>query len=486
MPTVTKKIKVSVVADTPEERSAGYRELRRQADINRRLKNMMMTHLWTEQTLKDTFVDFQNDKVIKIDKKLEKLEKQLISTNTKLKKATEKNDSEKIEELQSKSNDIMKEIKDSQSERTNLRNLAYKEAEKMLTETALGFNEAKRLYRMNSEDEDVWSNTKVTAVREVLSKFKDEILDVKKGNRLLATYKSGDVYVRSNKDISKTKIYQKGNGFYLKTTKVPLLKLNMDARRQNGRELRKTIERCISGEYEFLDSKLKFYDNDLFLLATVEVPEKENFLDPNTVVGVDLGIAVPAYCGLNNDEYKKLAIGSAKDFLHVRTQMQNRRKSLQKSMTLIKGGKGRSKKHQKLDKMKQSERNFAKTYNHMVSKRIVEFALKNKAGVINVEDLSFDKKDENFNRLLRNWSYYELQQMIENKAKKEGIQFNRVNPRLTSQTCSFCGHYEEGQRTKQDVFCCKSPTCLKGKGRNGYGINADWNASRNIAKNINQ
>ena len=41
---------------------------------------------------------------------------------------------------------------------------------------------------------------------------------------------------------------------------------------------------------------------------------------------------------------------------------------------MVKGGKGRNKKLQALDRIKDKERNFVKTYNHMISKNIVEFA----------------------------------------------------------------------------------------------------------------
>lgn len=62
--------------------------------------------------------------------------------------------------------------------------------------------------------------------------------------------------------------------------------------------------------------------------------------------------------------------------------------------------------------------------------------------------------------------------MIEYKAKREGIVVKYVDPYHTSQTCSECGNYEEGQRETQEKFICKS--C-------GFSANADYNASRNIA-----
>ena len=95
------------------------------------------------------------------------------------------------------------------------------------------------------------------------------------------------------------------------------------------------------------------------------------------------------------------------------------------------------------------------------------------------------KDDRKF--LLRNWSYFELQQLIEYKALAAGIEVRYVDPYHTSQICSFCGHYEPDQRSDQPHFICKNPECEKGKGKKlkdgSYeGINADWNAARNIAK----
>lgn len=88
--------------------------------------------------------------------------------------------------------------------------------------------------------------------------------------------------------------------------------------------------------------------------------------------------------------------------------------------------------------------------------------------------------------ILRYWSFFELQTMIEYKANAAGIEVRYINPYHTSQTCSYCGHYEEGQRPDQPTFICKNPDCVKGKGKQtsdgSYeGINADWNAARNIA-----
>ncbi|MGE7852852.1 RNA-guided endonuclease TnpB family protein [Bacillus paramycoides] len=145
------------------------------------------------------------------------------------------------------------------------------------------------------------------------------------------------------------------------------------------------------------------------------------------------------------------------DFLKVRTHLQNQRKRLQKTLGSTSGGKDRSKKLKGLDRLKAKEKNFVNTYNHFLSKKIVQFAVKNNAGVIHMEDLNFDKMKHK--SLLRNWSYYQLQTMTEYKAEREGIEVKYVDASFTSQTCSKCGNYEESQREVQDKFICKKTSC---------------------------
>ena len=236
--------------------------------------------------------------------------------------------------------------------------------------------------------------------------------------------------------------------------------------------LREEIKKIFDGEYNVCGSSIQFNDKKIILNMSMDIPKISRELDENTVVGVDLGIAVPAVCGLNNSNVKKQFIGSKEDFLRIRTQLQAQRKRLQKNVKITNGGHGRNKKLKALDKLSNKERNFVKTYNHYVSKQVIDFALKNNAKYINMEDLS----GFNTNKfILRNWSFYELQQFITYKAQRYGIEVRKINPYHTSQICSKCGHWEEGQRDTQDHFKCKA--C-------GYEDNADFNASKNIAKSI--
>lgn len=236
--------------------------------------------------------------------------------------------------------------------------------------------------------------------------------------------------------------------------------------------LRSEIKEIFEENYKVCGSSIQIDGKKIILNLSMEIPKKEVELDENTVVGVDLGVAVPAVCSLNNSDYIRQSIGSKDDFLRVRTQLQSQRRRMQKALSTTSGGHGRSKKLKSLDKLKDRERNFVKTYNHYVSKNVVDFAVKNNAKYINVEDLSGFNSSQ---YILRNWSFYELQQFITYKAAKYGIEVRKVNPYHTSQICSCCGHWEEGQRIDQSHFVCKN--C-------GAELNADFNASRNIAKSI--
>ena len=251
-----------------------------------------------------------------------------------------------------------------------------------------------------------------------------------------------------------------------------------------GREQRKVFERIFSGEYKICGSSIGIDGKKIILNLCMDIPKQKHNLDENIIVGVDLGLAIPAMCALNNDDYKRLSIGSIDDLLRVRIQLQNERKRIQGNLKNSKGGHGRQKKLKALDNLKDRERNFVQTYNHMVSKRVVDFAVKNNARYINMEDLSgfgktrYGKSKSEDEKVLRNWSYYELQNYITYKAQLHGITVRKVRAEYTSQTCSYCG--SKGIRKEQKKFVCVNPDCKCHKIYDGY-INADFNAARNIA-----
>lgn len=245
--------------------------------------------------------------------------------------------------------------------------------------------------------------------------------------------------------------------------------------KENTIELKHTLHKIINNEYKIKESSLMFdKNNNLILNLTFDIPDKEaHEIVPGRTLGVDLGIATPAYVCLSDNTYIRSGFGSANDFFRIRQQMKSRRRSLYKSLSLVKGGKGRKKKLQAINSLRDKERNFAKTYNHQLSYKIVKFAKDNECEFINLEHLTKNGFED---AILSSWSYYELQNMIEYKAEREGIKVRYVDPAYTSQTCSKCGHVDKENRPTQAKFKCIN--C-------GLELNADHNASINIARSDN-
>lgn len=239
-------------------------------------------------------------------------------------------------------------------------------------------------------------------------------------------------------------------------------------------EMRCVFQNIFEENYKVLGSSIQIVKNKIILNLTLEIPKKQVELDENVVVGVDLGLAIPAMCSLNTNSYVKLPIGSREGFLKKREKIQMMRRTLQKDLKMSNGGHGRKKKLKPLDRFKEYEKHWVETYNHKVSKMVVDFALKNRAKYINMEDLTgFDTSQF----LLRNWSYYQLQSYITYKAEKYGIIVRKVNPAYTSQTCSCCGFVSAENRPKGDKGQAYFK-CVKC----GAELNADFNGSQNIAR----
>lgn len=243
-------------------------------------------------------------------------------------------------------------------------------------------------------------------------------------------------------------------------------------------ELLHTMNKIISGEYK-LSQSIIYFDKkgDLMVALYFDIPLQKRESIKDRVLGVDLGIASPAYCSLSDAIFIRSKMGDKFELLKQRTQMKRRRTRTQQQSINSKGGKGKQRKIQPLLHLSECERKFADTYNHKIAKRIVDMAVKYQCEFINIENLTNEGFDD---KLLANWSYYDLQQKIAYKAIREGIVTRKVNPYLTSQTCNCCGVANKENRLTQEVFLCHNAECKMYMKK----TNADWNASINIARSI--
>ena len=125
-------------------------------------------------------------------------------------------------------------------------------------------------------------------------------------------------------------------------------------------------------------------------------------------------------------------------------------------------------------KISGKEKSHVKQTNHVVSKLIVEEAVKANAKIVVMEDLTNIrtriKAGKRLRTRLHRWAWKEFQQFIEYKAQAQGIQVVYVNPAYSSQVCSVCGCL--GIRHKH-LFKCSS--C-------GSRQHSDRNACQNLLR----
>lgn len=283
-----------------------------------------------------------------------------------------------------------------------------------------------------------------------------------KGERSLRVYRNGIIPVRSQT----SRIEHSEDDHILSWIQKMKFVLLFGRDKSGNKE---TVNRIIAGEYKMCDSKIikDRRKKKWFMLLCVDIGEKNNSLLKDVCVGVDLGIAVPAVCAINKG-WARAFIGD--NNLLKRFKMQRKHKSRQKNYIPANGKHGRQKVDKAIYKAGDKERRFVHSFNHKITREIIKFALKHRASIIYTEDLGGYNGNDT---ILRNWSYYELQAMLEYKAKLEGITLKKVSARNTSRACSECGYIDKENRKKQAEF-----KCIKC----GFETNADYNAALNIAR----
>lgn len=195
-----------------------------------------------------------------------------------------------------------------------------------------------------------------------------------------------------------------------------------------------------------------------YAFVACEVPEQRQ-ITPKVNLGVDLNTT--GHCAVVSCPETGKVFKLGKEANHIHQKYKAIRKTLQK--------KG---KYKKVKAIKHREANIVRNLNHKISRFIVNLAIKLKGGIKleNLKGIRKNKKNRKaFRHALNSWSFYQLRQFIEYKAKLAGIPVTLIAPQYTSQTCSRCGQI--GERTKKKFKCANC----------GHVENADVNASFNIA-----
>lgn len=177
-----------------------------------------------------------------------------------------------------------------------------------------------------------------------------------------------------------------------------------------------------------------------------------------TVLGVDLGV-------------QNLAVTSTGLFVkggeitHWQREYEKHRASLQQ--------RGTRWAHENLQSVGRKEDGRFTILVHEAANSIVEEAVKHGCTHIVFEDLTGIRERLPATTWQHRWAFHRLFEFVSYKAVEEGIRVRQVNPRYTSQQCSYsdCGFTNESNREGRDFCCLKC----------GYELHADYNAAKNIA-----
>lgn len=238
------------------------------------------------------------------------------------------------------------------------------------------------------------------------------------------------------------------------------------------------VRRCVSGEYQHRTGSMQ-YDRrkGMFEFALqFEMDKPELNLDPDKVLGIDLGVAIPAAMAIHGSEKRWFIRGA--EISEFRRKVEARRREMQRARPFAGAGSvghGRNTRARPVDKIGEKVANFRETKNDAYSREIVDIAVKNGCGTIQMEDLAGITAGKQ-PKFLKGWTYYDLGLKIRYKAADKGINVVEVDPHYTSQRCSKCGYIDRANRPKEEMGQAYFK-CVKC----GYSANADYNAARNIA-----
>ncbi|WP_434400431.1 transposase [Planococcus sp. 11815] len=180
------------------------------------------------------------------------------------------------------------------------------------------------------------------------------------------------------------------------------------------------------------------------IAVKVVVDEKDN----GKVLGVDLGLKVPAVAVTDGGKIR--FFGNGRRNKYMKRKFQSCRKRL-----------GQKKKLNAIRSLGDREQRWMKDQDHKISRGIVDFAKDNGISVIRIERLTNIRQTARLsrknNKSLQRWSFYRLTVLIEYKANLEGMRVEYVDPAYTSQTCPKCS---ARNKIKDRIYRCKCGFCI--------------------------
>lgn len=233
-----------------------------------------------------------------------------------------------------------------------------------------------------------------------------------------------------------------------------------------------------------------------FLSIVYRFPLQKKQLCPDVIVGAHFSDTCPLFAVVNNSKHAKIHAfnlqGISAQVKSLQSQTLRRSREVQSSghdsfaSETNRSGHGRKRRLKPLERFHHKINNAYKTLNHQISRRLIDFAIQQGAGTIQLPHLSVTTDSTSALFLGEHWHYYELQEFIKYKAKEVGIAVALVDPQYTSNRCHECGNINETFTRKyrdknkpagtgECQYFCADHNC------GVTAINPDLNAAKNLA-----
>jgi IS605 OrfB family transposase len=344
--------------------------------------------------------------------------------------------------------------------------------------------------RMN-ETMDIHNSGNVAQTRQFVSnRFKDDVKKgLFKGQISLSNFKQNIPLIIHNNNY---KISQGNKGFeiecslfnriYQKENDIKRVNFNIDSLDNNQKSI---LNKIILGLYKQGSAQIKEdKKGKWYLIISFSFEPTTLELDKNKILGIDLGLvntAVMQIFDTTIQQWDKLSwkeyVINGKEIMYFRQKLDARKRQIQIASKIVGNGRvghGTKTRMKPFNDIGDKVARFKDTYNHKVSKYIVDFAVKNNCGTIQMENLSGFSEQQS-DKFLKNWAYHDLQTKIQYKCEEKGIKFILIDPKYTSKRCSECGCIDENNRD------CKGNQAKFKCVKCGHEENADVNAAKNIS-----
>lgn len=219
-----------------------------------------------------------------------------------------------------------------------------------------------------------------------------------------------------------------------------------------------TLQYDRSTESFYLHARMRRIERDEHEQSTAASSHAKH----RTVLGVDVNVD------------GSLAVTSTGAFIGNADEMNHRRREFEKTRGSMQQADTRSA-HLSIQSLEGREHRWMQDELHCASNQILEEARGHECTHIAFENLTGIRNRMAGAKRFHAWAFRRLYQYVEYKAEAVGIKVEQVSPAYTSQRCSKCGFTHQSNRQSTHDFACQK--CE-------YELNADYNASKNVARKL--